>query len=82
MGGLYPHNKKVYDMVLDYFKDVNKVAVVQATGTGKGYLASEFVNVAFKGKRILILAPNKDILMNYEKNFNIKANKNIKVKTY
>lgn len=82
MAGLYPHNQKVYDRVLTYFEETNKVAVVQATGTGKGYLASEFINVAFKDKRVLILAPNSDILTNYEKSLGIKKGGRIYAYSY
>lgn len=82
MAGLFPHNQKVYDKVLTYFEEVNKVAVVQATGTGKGYLASEFVNVAFKNKNILILTPNTDIIKNYEKSLGVKPGGRVKLYTY
>lgn len=82
MAGLFPHNQKVYDRVLNYFEETNKVAVVQATGTGKGYLASEFINVAFKNKKVLILAPNNDILTNYEKSLGVVAGGRIKTLTY
>ncbi len=82
MSNLYPHNKKVYDTVLKYFENTNKVAVVQATGTGKGYLASAFISGPFKGKKILILAPNNDILINYKNNFGIKNNDNITLMLY
>ena len=78
MAGLFPHNQKVYDRVLNYFEETNKVAVVQATGTGKGFLASEFINVAFKNKKVLILAPNNDILTNYEKSLGVVAGGRIK----
>lgn len=82
MAGLFPHNQKVYDRVLNYFEETNKVAVVQATGTGKGFLASEFINVAFKNKKVLILAPNNDILTNYEKSLGVVAGGRIKTLTY
>lgn len=82
MAGLFPHNQKVYDRVLSYFEETNKVAVVQATGTGKGYLASEFINVAFKNKKVLILAPNNDILTNYEKSLGIKPGDRIYTYSY
>ena len=82
MAGLFPHNQKVYDRVLNYFEETNKVAVVQATGTGKGYLASEFINVAFKNKKVLILAPNNDILTNYEKSLGIKPGGRIYTYSY
>ena len=67
MGKLFPHNQETYDRVLSLFNEVNKVAVIQATGTGKGFLASEFIHVAFKGKNILVLVPNDAIKENYEK---------------
>lgn len=79
---LYPHNQKVYDMVLSYFEEAHKVAVIQATGTGKGVLAGAFVNSAFKGKRILILVPNRDIKINYQKSIGVLEGKNIKIETY
>ena len=82
MAGLFPHNQKVYDKVLTFFEETNKVAVVQATGTGKGYLASEFINVAFKNKNVLILAPNKDILINYKKSLGVKSGGRIEMHTY
>ena len=69
-------------MVLKYFENTNKVAVVQATGTGKGYLASAFISGPLKGKKILILAPNSDILINYNKNFGVKNEDNITLMTY
>lgn len=82
MSNLYPHNQKVFNKVVEAFKMVNKVAVVQATGTGKGFLAAEFINTIFKGKITLILAPNKDILVNYNKNFGILKNGYVIVLTY
>ena len=82
MGKLFPHNQETYDRVLSLFNEVNKVAVIQATGTGKGFLASEFIHVAFKGKNILVLVPNDAIKENYESNFNLDQNKNVKIRTY
>ena len=82
MEELYPHNKKVYNMALSYFRETNKVAIIQATGTGKGFLAGAFVNIAFRNSRVLILAPNNDIKINYENNIGLKNNNRIKIETY
>lgn len=82
MGELFPHNQKVYNKVIEAYQIVNKVAVVQATGTGKGYLAAEFINTAFKNSRTLILAPNTDILVNYKENFKISNNNRVLMMTY
>lgn len=80
---LFPHNQLVYDKVMNMFNFTNKVAVVQATGTGKGFLASAFINSKmFKGKNILVLAPNSDILINYQKNFGVENSSNITLKLY
>lgn len=82
MGQLYPHNQKIYDKIIKSFKYLNKVAVVQATGTGKGYLAAELINTLFKNTITLILAPNKDILLNYENSLGIKNNGRVLMLTY
>lgn len=81
-GKLYPHNQQAYNETLELFKNYNKVAIVQATGAGKGFLAAEFILNAFKGKNILIVAPTTDILMNYEKSLGIEKSDNIKTITY
>lgn len=72
---LYKHNQKTFDNVIKLWNDgVNKVGIVQATGTGKSYIIAE-VCKEFKNKNILILAPKihmldslKDII---ESSFNI-----------
>ena len=43
ISNLYPHNQKIFLKVLENLKTYNKVGVVQATGTGKGKLASFFL---------------------------------------
>ena len=70
---LYPHNKVVFNKVLENLKTHNKVGVVQATGTGKGKLAAcliEFLIYHKSNAKILIVAPLRSILENYnlEKN--------------
>ena len=84
ISNLYPHNKKVFLKVLENLKTHNKVGVVQATGTGKGKLASCFVEYLLsikKDAKILIAAPLRSVLQNYRDNFNIKS-ENIKFATY
>ena len=81
---LYPHNKKVFLKVLENLKTHNKVGIVQATGTGKGKLASCFVEFILhrkKDAKILIAAPLRSILENYRDNFNITSD-NVKYFTY
>lgn len=82
MGDLYPHNQKVYDIAVNYFETTNKVAIIQATGTGKGVLAAEFINTIFKNKKTLVLAPNKDIIINYQKSLGVGSSKKIILMTY
>ena len=81
---LYPHNKKVFLNVLNNLKTHNKVGVVQATGTGKGKLASCFVDFILyrkKDAKILIAAPLRSVLENYRDNFNITSD-SVKYATY
>lgn len=81
---LYPHNKKVFKELLENLKTNDSVAIVQATGTGKGKLASCIVEYTlFKNQnaKILIFAPLNSILQNYKENFNL-ANENVIYLTY
>ena len=71
---LYPHNKKVFLEAMENLKTHKKLGIVQATGTGKGKLASCFVEHVLKRKpnaKILILAPLHTILDNYRDNFGL-----------
>ncbi|MBF8981938.1 Helicase associated domain protein [Lutibacter sp. B2] len=58
---LYAHNKSSYDDILEEWKRTKKVAVVQATGTGKTYIIAKVFS-KFMTKIKLILAPSKYIL--------------------
>ena len=78
---LYPHNQKAFDETMKMLEIVNKVAIVQATGSGKGFLAGEFIRRPFKGKNILVLAPSTSILTNYKKSLGVSG-ENIKFATY
>lgn len=58
---LYAHNKSSYDDILEEWKRTKKVAVVQATGTGKTYIIAKVFS-KFMTKIKLVLAPSKYIL--------------------
>ena len=63
---LYPHNQETYDKIQALWKTENKVAAVQATGTGKSYLILKCVyNTPEENK--VILAPSNYILEQIEK---------------
>ena len=81
---LYPHNKKVFKELLENLKTNDRVAIVQATGTGKGKLAScivEYTLFRNKDAKILIFAPLTSILENYKECFNLTS-ENVIYKTY
>ncbi|WP_201714255.1 Helicase associated domain protein [Rossellomorea arthrocnemi] len=58
---LLAHNKKAYDKSKELLRHSKKVAVVQATGTGKSYIIIKFLS-DFIDKQCLVLAPSKYIL--------------------
>ena len=58
---LYAHNKIAYERSKELFKQTNKVAIVQATGTGKSYIIIKFISELFD-KKFLILVPQKYIV--------------------
>lgn len=64
------HNKIVYDEVIERLKTSSRVCIVQATGTGKGviasYLIEDYVNV-------LVIAPTNAILENYRMNLGVNS---------
>ena len=81
---LYPHNKKILIKLLENLKTYNKVGVVQATGTGKGKLATCLIDRLFRNNKnssVLIIAPLRSILQNYKANFNLLT-KGIDYTTY
>jgi superfamily II DNA or RNA helicase len=62
---LLPHNKFAFRSVLSSWTKTNKVAVVQATGTGKSILAIQCLR-QFKNQKKLILAPSVAILNQFK----------------
>ena len=63
---LYPHNQETYDKIQALWKTENKVAAVQATGTGKSYLILKCVYNTPEANKV-ILAPSNYILEQIEK---------------
>lgn len=58
---LFEHNKSVYKELHTLWKNNNKVAVVQATGTGKTVIIDSIVSSKIF-KKVLLLAPSVSIL--------------------
>ena len=58
---LYPHNQETYDKIQELWKTENKVAAVQATGTGKSYLILKCIFNTPKANKV-VLAPSNYIL--------------------
>lgn len=54
---LYPHNQETYNKIIEHWKINNKVAAVQATGTGKSFLILKCIE-DFVGQKKIILAPS------------------------
>jgi len=58
---LYPHNQETYDKIQELWKTENKVAAVQATGTGKSYLILKCIYNTPEANKV-VLAPSNYIL--------------------
>ena len=58
---LYPHNQETYDKIQTLWKTENKVAAVQATGTGKSYLILKCIYNDPEVNKV-VLAPSNYIL--------------------
>jgi len=58
---LYPHNQETYDKIQTLWKTENKVAAVQATGTGKSYLILKCIYNTPEANKV-VLAPSNYIL--------------------
>lgn len=75
---LLPHNQKAFKNIMMKLKETQKTAVVQATGTGKSFLACKTIQ-ALGFKRNLIVAPSHYILDQFKK---ISPLKNVSYMTY
>lgn len=78
---LLPHNEETYKEVLEKFKTHNTVALTQATGTGKSFIASKIAKEEYKGKNICVLAAETANLYNYKTNLQLDDDK-VKFLTY
>ena len=58
---LYEHNRKAYKKVQAMFEHENRVAIVHATGTGKSFIALQWL-YDNRDKKCLFLAPTYEIL--------------------
>ena len=59
---LYEHNEEISNKVFDAFnKDEKRVAIVQATGTGKSYVALNLL-LKYKDKKALYIVPSNAII--------------------
>lgn len=58
---LYPHNQETYDKIITAWQTQNRVATVQATGTGKSMLILKCLFTYPEGNKI-VLAPSHHIL--------------------
>ena len=73
---LLDHNKATYSRIKAMWKKTIKVAVVQATGTGKSYLIASVLN-DFKKERKIIIAPSKYILHQLKDQFGFNDDKTL-----
>lgn len=77
---LYKHNEETYEKIKKEFNICNKVAVIQATGTGKGYLILKYIQDNPNINKI-ILAPSNYILEQMQNEANSEL-PNTKLFTY
>lgn len=63
---LYPHNQDTYAKIIDAWRVDNRVAVVQATGTGKSYIILKCMS-NFLYQRKIVLAPSHYIINQLKK---------------
>lgn len=66
MINLYPHNQQTYNKILEGWGKSNKVAIVQATGTGKGFIILKCIEDRQETNKIL-LCPSQYIINHLEK---------------
>ncbi len=62
------HNVGIYDKIAKNFEKNNRTLTVQATGTGKSFLAMKTIKDFGYGKRVLFVAPTDVILDKFREN--------------
>ncbi len=82
---LYPHNKVAYDKIVDSFNNGQRISsIVQATGTGKTYLAINLAKETYP-KKMLFIAPTLAIIEHIQHTINqydLEDKLNIEFVTY
>lgn len=78
---LFAHNQIAYEQINAEWETDNKIAVVQATGTGKTYIISAVLS-DFLNKKVLILAPSNYILEQIKDKALWTINDNVEFMTY
>lgn len=58
---LYKHNKETYDKAVSILEKYKRVAILQATGTGKSFITMKLFQDYFKGKKKLYIVPKNSI---------------------
>lgn len=65
--GLHSHNKTTYQNIIQLWKSSKRVAVIQATGTGKSYIIFKAIS-DFNGKKKILITPSKIINNQFKEN--------------
>ena len=60
---LFDYNKETYDKIINKWKDNKHIGIIQATGTGKGYILTKIAENYPKLNKI-VLCPNKYVIYN------------------
>ena len=79
---LYNHNEKAYRKTISMMRECKRVAIVQATGTGKSKILLSIIQRNFYNKNILIVAPGLEILNQFRLNAEQLNLRNITYLTY
>ena len=58
---LYPHNRKTFELAYKKLVESGRCAIIQATGTGKTFIAMEFLDTLFDGLDVVYVVPNMSI---------------------
>lgn len=80
MVDLKPHNIHTYNEVKTVLKTDNRVAIIQATGTGKSYIIMQLLE-DYENTNKLVVVPSIDLIRQY-KNNEYWVNKRVRCVTY
>lgn len=58
---LYPHNRKTFELAYKKLVESGRCAIIQATGTGKTFIAMEFLDTLFDGLDVVYVVSNMSI---------------------